>query len=199
MEFEILTNHQIQQHIETIASLRIAIFKEYPYLYDGDMQSERDYLKSYAASKNSVVILAKDKGKIVGAVTGIPLSELDKIFLMPFMEKHIPTKAQYYLGEILLLKEYRGKGNGYKLYSMFEEWVRQKGKYQKIVIAEVVRPANDPRKPKDYIPTRKFWESLGYIEHPELVFHIPYKEIGYKEKVPHSLVFSFKDLSSHPK
>jgi len=194
VNFQIVTGQQLQQHIDAIAALRISIFKEYPYLYDGDMQSEMDYLKSYSKSKNSILIIVKDQGNIVGALTGIPLAEADEMFLTPFAKNQLPIHHIFYLGEILLSKEYRGKGIGYQMYRMFEDLVRQKKQYQKIAIAEVIRNQHDPRKPKNYISVHKLWERLGYIEHPEMVMQFSYKEVDSSGKIPHSFVFSFKDL-----
>jgi len=194
MEFQVVTGHQFTQHINAIAHLRIAIFKEYPYLYDGKLADEATYLKSYAASKNTLLIIAKDQGKIVGAITGIPLAETDEIFRMPFEKYHFSVHSIFYLGEILLFKEYRGKGVGYKMYKMLEDLVRKNKQYEKIAIAEVLRDENDPRKPHNYVSVHKLWERLGFIEHPELIVQIPYKEIDSEKKVPHSLIFSFKDL-----
>lgn len=196
MEFQITTGQQFQQHINSIAGLRISIFKEYPYLYDGDIQTEMEYLKSYTKSKHSVLIIVKDKQNIIGAVTGIPLAEADEIFLTPFA-KNQSIQSIFYLGEILLLKEYRGKGIGYQMYRMFEDLVRQKTEYHKIALAEVIRCQHDPRKPKNYTSLQKFWVRLGYVEHSDMVIQANYKEIDSNWKIPHSLVYSFKDLYTH--
>ncbi|HLB52190.1 MAG TPA: GNAT family N-acetyltransferase [Chlamydiales bacterium] len=195
MEFQVVTGNLFKQYINTVANLRMSIFKEYPYLYDGSMTYEAEYLKSYAVSKNSILIIVKDKEKIVGAITGIPLMETDEMFRIPFVKHHFPVRSIFYLGEILLLKEYRGKGIGYKMYKMFEDLVRKNKQYEKIAIAEVLRDKNDPRKPENYVSVHKLWERLGYIEHSEMIMQAPYKEIGGAGKVPHSLIFSFKDLS----
>ena len=146
MELQVVTGRQFKQHINTVANLRISIFKEYPYLYDGNMASEADYLNSYSVSKNSILIMVKDKEKIVGAVTGIPLFETDEMFLTPFVKHHFSIHSIFYLGEILLLKKYRGKGIGYKMYKMFEDLVRQNKQYEKIAIAEVLRNKNRSKK-----------------------------------------------------
>ncbi|MBM3207703.1 MAG: GNAT family N-acetyltransferase [Chlamydiae bacterium] len=125
MELEIVIGHNFQKHIDTVANLRISIFREYPYLYDGNISYEADYLKSYVLSKNSILILARDKGQIVGALTGLPLLEADEMFRIVFEKNPFPIDSIFYLGEILLIKEYRGKGIGFKMYTMFEELVMQ--------------------------------------------------------------------------
>ena len=47
LEITSLKGKQILDHIDKLAQLRIAIFKEYPYLYDGNFLYEQKYLKTY--------------------------------------------------------------------------------------------------------------------------------------------------------
>lgn len=194
MKLQVIRGHQFQKYLHAVADLRMSIFREYPYLYDSDMQSELDYLKGYSTSKNSLLIIVQDQEKVVGALTGIPLGEMDKAFLPPFVKGHLPIRSIFYLGEMLLLKEYRGKKLGYKMYKTFEDLVKQTGQYKMIAIAEVIRDKNDPRKPKHYIPARKLWEKLGFVEHPEMIMQFSYKQVDSAGKVPNSLVFSFREL-----
>lgn len=44
ISISVLTGIQVTQYIEAEARLRIAIFKEYPYLYDGNLEYEMRYL-----------------------------------------------------------------------------------------------------------------------------------------------------------
>ena len=39
-----------------LARLRIAVFREWPYLYDGSADYEQRYLATYAAAPDSVII-----------------------------------------------------------------------------------------------------------------------------------------------
>jgi len=59
---------------DEIAQLRIAIFKEYPYLYEGDPAYEAGYLKKFAHTPDSLVAVATEGGRVVGAMTGLPLA-----------------------------------------------------------------------------------------------------------------------------
>lgn len=194
MEFQVVTGHRLKKYINTIASLRMAVFREYPYLYDGSMDSEEAYLKSYASSKNSILVMARDKEETVGVVAGMPLIEMDEVFQSPFEKHNVAIHSIFYLGDMLLLKEYRGRGIGSKIYKMFEDLVRKNKQYQTIAIAEILRDKNDPRQPKNYVSADKFWASLHYAKHPEIVIQIPYKEVDSAGKVPHLLVVSCKDL-----
>ena len=44
-------------NFDELADLRIQIFKEFPYLYDGDIQYEKKYMGRYLDSKSAVFIL----------------------------------------------------------------------------------------------------------------------------------------------
>ncbi|HEX2082701.1 MAG TPA: GNAT family N-acetyltransferase, partial [Xanthomonadaceae bacterium] len=48
----------VRPHLDAVARLRMAVFRDWPYLYEGDMDYERDYLSAYARSPGSVFVLA---------------------------------------------------------------------------------------------------------------------------------------------
>mgnify|MGYP006867923531 CR=1 FL=1 len=45
---EVLVGTEIEDWLDRVAQLRIEIFSSYPYLYEGDMDYERHYLRNYA-------------------------------------------------------------------------------------------------------------------------------------------------------
>jgi hypothetical protein len=65
----------VREYLDAVAALRIAVFRDWPYLYDGDRAYEREYLDAYAASPDSVFVLAFAGDDIVGASTGLPLAD----------------------------------------------------------------------------------------------------------------------------
>ena len=67
--------HQI---LEDLANLRIDVFREYPYLYEGDLEYEKKYLGRYFSAQQSYVVGVYDQGRMVGATTAILLSEEDE-------------------------------------------------------------------------------------------------------------------------
>ncbi|NBO21620.1 MAG: GNAT family N-acetyltransferase, partial [Rhodobacteraceae bacterium] len=42
-----LTGPAVAEVLDDVARLRIAVFRDWPYLYDGDLNYERRYLDSY--------------------------------------------------------------------------------------------------------------------------------------------------------
>jgi len=106
----------VEPWLDELADLRIRIFRDYPYLYDGSVEYERDYLDRYARSKQSVVVLAMEYNRLIGAATGLPLTDADPEFVAPF-ERHGPPPEQvFYFGESVLLPEYRGEGVGHRFF-----------------------------------------------------------------------------------
>ncbi|MEZ4608155.1 MAG: hypothetical protein R2865_15535 [Deinococcales bacterium] len=58
--------------IPQVAALRISIFRDFPYLYDGNEAYERSYLGRYVSAQDGLLLLVFDGDKIVGASTGLP-------------------------------------------------------------------------------------------------------------------------------
>ena len=55
---EVVTGEAIRPFIPALARLRMTVFREYPYLYDGTEAYEASYLEDYARSREAVVVLA---------------------------------------------------------------------------------------------------------------------------------------------
>ena len=69
-----LTGAALDAALDDVARLRIAVFRAWPYLYDGDLDYERRYLKAYRQSAHAVLVGAFDGADLVGAATGTPLA-----------------------------------------------------------------------------------------------------------------------------
>lgn len=61
-------------YLEDLARLRIEVFREWPYLYDGSLAYERNYLTTFARCEDNVIVIAFDNGIVVGASTGLPMT-----------------------------------------------------------------------------------------------------------------------------
>src|SRR5690242_19351414 len=48
IRIERATGAAIEGYLDVLAALRIRVFREYPYLYDGSLAYEQEYLASYA-------------------------------------------------------------------------------------------------------------------------------------------------------
>ncbi|HAB99118.1 MAG TPA: GNAT family N-acetyltransferase [Parachlamydiales bacterium] len=193
MKIKTLLGKEIIPYIPKIAELRIAIFREYPYLYEGEMSYEERYLLMYSQTSHAMLVIAEDDHRVVGAVTGLPLTESMEEIKDLFLNKHIPSERIFYLGEIVLLQEYRKKNIGYLMYQQFEKAIKEMGLYEKIALCEVVRAKNDLRKPPNYQSLNRFWERQGDLKRPDLIANFSWKEIGAAKETKKPMVFWIKD------
>lgn len=184
---------QILDYIEQLAALRIKIFREYPYLYEGNYEYEMQYLNTYVTSEEAIIVVAKDDDNIIGLSTAIPLQFETPEAQKPFLDLELPIEPFFYLGESVLLPEYRGSGI-YREYFKEREAAAVAFGCQKTTFCGVVRDANDPRRPHDYVPLDNIWRHFSYERHPELCAYYEWQEIGASERTKKPMAFWIKEL-----
>jgi len=110
-----------------LARLRMRVFHDWPYLYEGDEDYERAYLQKFAEGKGAVCVIARDGDRVVGASTASPLLESDAEFIAPFRQAGYDPARVFYLGESVLLPDYRGLGLGHRFFEGREAHARELG------------------------------------------------------------------------
>ncbi|MFM2417063.1 MAG: hypothetical protein RL385_1786 [Pseudomonadota bacterium] len=185
----------ITQVIDDLARLRIVVFREYPYLYDGTLDYERRYLASYAQCPESVVVVARDAGKVVGASTAMPLTAHGEGLVPTFAAAGIAPDSVYYFGESVLDAAYRGRGLGHAFFDHREATARDLG-YAIAAFCAVVRPSDHPRRPAGYVPHDAFWSRRGYTKRPELRASFSWRDVDESRASPKAMVFWLKELAS---
>jgi hypothetical protein len=178
---------ELKAAVHDVARLRMEVFKEHPYLYDGSLEYEMEYLGPFAASQSSMLVIAKLGDKIIGCITGTPLCEAGSDCQMPFTKAGTSTDSIFYLGEIVLLKEFRVQGIGAKMYVLFEKYVRDQKKFDQIAMCEVVREEKH-----DYFKLDTFWSKRQFVKYPKLTTQFAWKELGKEEKIFHTMVYWIK-------
>jgi GNAT superfamily N-acetyltransferase len=185
----------LERYVNELARLRIEVFREFPYLYDGGLDYEQNYLRTYIGVPDSVIVIAFDGERVIGASTGLPLeAETDEV-KKPFLEHRYDPKKIFYFGESVLDKAYRGKGLGVRFFEEREAHVRGLGRFEWTCFCAVQRPHDHPLRPKDYVPLDAFWNKRGYFKHPELNTKFSWREIGEKAETPKPMTFWLKQLS----
>ena len=194
---EIFSLHGIQcrPFLKDLANLRILVFREFPYLYEGDREYEERYLHDYFASPDSVLVIARDPdlNKIVGASTAMPLRMADPAFQSTVSNARMNPQAIYYFGESVLLREYRGNGIGHRFFDHREAVARNRG-FQTTAFCAVNRPHNHPHRPTNHHPHDEFWRKRGYTHHPEIKTCLHWREPGEPAETPHELSFWMRDF-----
>ncbi|MGZ8223216.1 MAG: GNAT family N-acetyltransferase, partial [Methylobacter sp.] len=77
----------LEQYIPELARLRIEVFRDFPYLYDGNIDYEKKYLQTYIDCPESVIVIAFDGDRVVGASTAIPMKYETDELKKPFIEQ----------------------------------------------------------------------------------------------------------------
>lgn len=185
---EILRGASILGCVEAVAGLRIQVFREFPYLYDGDLDSEKRYLRTYSQSPDSLMVLAKNADRVVGASTALPLTDADPQFQKPFEAAGFDPASIFYFGESVLLPEYRGQGTGHRFFQEREAVARTWGATWTCFCA-VDRPIDHPLRPVDFRSPESLWKKRGYEKRPELQCSFPWKVIGEAKEATHTLTF----------
>lgn len=187
-----LTGDAIGPFLDALAQLRITVFREWPYLYDGDMDYEKTYLETYSRSPESLFVLVMDGETIVGASTGIPMADETEDFKRPFEAQGYDPEGIFYFGESVLLPEYRGRGLGVRFFEEREAYARELGRFSWTCFCAVERPADHPRRPPEHVPLDAFWHRRGYAKHPELATTYTWKDLDEAEQSPKPMTFWLK-------
>jgi GNAT superfamily N-acetyltransferase len=177
-----LSRREIEAAFDDLARLRIEVFRDYPYLYEGDFDYERRYLATYMASPGAVVIAALDAGgALVGAATASPLSDHFEEFAAPFAARELDPAEFFYFGESVLKKTFRGQGVGIRFFEERERAAREAG-FSRCVFSAVVRPADHPARPVGYAPLDAFWTKRGYARIDGLSTGFSWRDVGDDEE-----------------
>ncbi len=172
-----LTASEIEGVLPALAKLRVGVFQAWPYLYQGSLAYEEDYLARYAVSPGAVVVAAFDAEDLVGAATGQPLSGEVDDFRAPFVEAGLDPAAYFYFAESVLDPAYRGKGVGHAFFDRREAHARALG-FDHAAFCAVIRDDADPRKPAGYRPLDPFWTKRGYRPVAGLTVGFDWPDLG---------------------
>lgn len=185
IRIEPLSGASLTRHLEGVAGLRIRVFRDYPYLYDGDPAYEAWYLADFAKAPGATVIAAFDGERLVGAATASPMVAQKPEFSAPLGDL---AGRLFYFGESVLLPEYRGQGLGHRFFDAREAAARRQG-FALTGFYAVIRPEGHPLKPAAYLPLAGFWQKRGYAPAEGVRAEFPWKEVGQAEETLHPMQF----------
>jgi len=185
---------KLESVFDDLAALRIAVFHDYPYLYEGNIAYEKEYLKTYSNSERSFLFAVYDGEKMVGATTCIPLKDETDEVRKPFQEADLDIERIFYFGESILLPEYRGLGLGHRFFDERESHAKHFGTYDLTCFCSVDRGENHPLKPVGYRPNDAFWLKRGYVKESSLQSFMEWPDIGEIESSAKPMIFWTKNL-----
>jgi GNAT superfamily N-acetyltransferase len=201
MKLEVVSGQAITPFIPELARLRIQVFREFPYLYDGDLDYETHYLKKFTDLPTATLVVARDGARVVGASTALPLGAAEPEIQAPFLlrglehglEHDLGVADWYYFGESVLERAYRGHGLGVQFFQFRESRARKLG-YTHATFCAVIRAEDHPARPADYAPLDAFWTRRGYVKRPELACGFSWKDVGEATETVKQMMFWTKKL-----
>ena len=174
--------------LPAVARLRIAVFRDWPYLYDGSEKYERQYLQTYARAPGAAIAVARDGGNVVGASTCVPMVHAQAEVTFCFTQAGLDPAAHLYFGESVLLAPYRGRGLGVAFFAAREAQARAVG-LPNTAFCAVQRPGDHPLRPSGDQGLAAFWTHRGYTARPDLVCRMSWQDIGEPTETEKTLMF----------
>ena len=188
-----LRGSDLEAALDEVAQLRITVFRDWPYLYDGTLDYERQYLESYRDNPGALLVGAFHEGRLVGASTSTPMEDHAPEFAAPFRDLGIPLEKILYGAESVLLRPYRGIGLGHRFIDLREAHARALGRTH-VAFCSVIRPEDHPARPAVYRTNDAFWRGRGYETLPGVVARFSWKDLGEAEETEKELQFWMREL-----
>lgn len=177
VEVRPLSGAELEAHLDDVARLRIAVFRDWPYLYDGTLEYERAYLNTYRDNPGALLVGAFDAGILVGASTSTFMEDHAEAFATPLTQIGLPAGSILYGAESVLLPAYRGQGLGHRFFDLREAHARAHGRSH-VAFCSVVRPETHPLRPETYRTNDAFWSGRGYAPLPGILAEFSWKDVG---------------------
>ncbi|RYZ58076.1 MAG: GNAT family N-acetyltransferase [Proteobacteria bacterium] len=184
-----------EPYLSDLARLRIRVFHDFPYLYEGSLAYEEHYLQTYFNAPESLVVLARDGERIVGASTAIPLHYEEESLIAAFRSKGMDAMDVMYFGESILLSEYRGQGAGKEFFKRRLQHAEEQGKKWAAFCA-VLRSDDHPLRPSHYQPLDPFWQSQGFAKAEGMIGSLRWLDLGEKDETLKPMQFWLKEVKS---
>lgn len=197
----------ILPHVPALARLRRIVFRDWPYLYDGDDAYEADYIATYARCPRAALAIAWDGNEAVGVSSCLPLLDETDNVVAPFRAAGLEPSRWFYFGESVLLQAYRGTGVGVAFFERREAHARSFGAYGHAAFCAVQRPDDHPMRPRgavgDAVPLDGFWRRRGFAPRPGLTCIMRWRDLGrdlgrdlsHMDETDHTMQFWTKDLT----
>ena len=195
LEQKFLRGAEIKPYLNDIVHLCLKTWEEYPDLYEGTWEEYSPYVTIYSEFENGIACLLLDDNKLVGVAMGLPLVQKGAEFTDPLRESGLDLDTIFYIGEVVILKEYRHTGWGTRLYQTIENWLRDEDAFHLIALITTIGENPHPMRPHNYIPADTFWKKQGFTPYPELQLTKSWRSIETHEDVEHTLMPWIKSIA----
>ncbi len=179
--------------LRALATLRMTVFRSWPYLYDGSLEYEAGYLAEFLNDDAAVLVVARLGEIPVGMATASPMLTQADAIAAPLLAAGIDLASMFYFGESVLLPQFRGLGIGHRFFDAREAAARRAGASSAAFCA-VVRDIGHPSWPEKTRDLAPFWQGRGYRLAPSLTTTMRWKDVDQIDDSDHAMNFWFKNL-----
>lgn len=196
MRIATLTGPDATPLLPALSRLRIAVFADWPYLYDGDAAQEAEYLAAFVASPRAGLVVAFDGETPVGCATCLPLADADRAIQDPFAARGWDPARFFYFGESVLLPAWRGQGTGVAFFTAREAHARAVSDCGFATFCAVRRGPDHPLRPAGATSLHGFWRKRGYAPVDGLACTMSWKQRDSAGETANTLDFWLKPLGA---
>jgi GNAT superfamily N-acetyltransferase len=198
VDYQSYSGAQIEAVLSDVADLRIRVFRDYPYLYDGNRAYEETYLQGLARNDRSLVVVARVDGAVVAAATALPLASDAEILAGidgAFARLALDARDYYYYSEIVVDAAHRSRGIAREFYRRRRDHAIELG-FHKVCFAAIEREPGVLPAPAAYFDPAPMWTAMGFVKQPGIfvTFRWPTLTPSGTQDTDHRLVFWLRDL-----
>ncbi|WOI53730.1 GNAT family N-acetyltransferase [Parvularcula sp. LCG005] len=195
MLIEVHKGTAIERLIPDLSALRVQVFAEWPYLYEGSAAQEEKYLHGFAQATDAVLVTASISDRIVGAATGCAFTEHTDARKADLSHAPFAPTKTFYCAESVLLPDWRGHGVGHAFFDAREDHAKACG-YHSSVFCAVERPSDHPLKPAGARALAPFWEGRGYRRLDGVTTTMDWRDRGDLAETVKTLTFWGRHLNT---
>ena len=195
MKVSALNNALLDDLLDDVARLRVAGFRDWPYLYEGDYTKERGLMEAYKSSAAALFLGVYEGDWLVGVSTAAPLADHKADFVEPFRAAKIDFDDVYYWAESALLPKYRNDVTALAFLDMTERHARAKG-YGKMGFCSILRPSDHPLRPPDERSLDRAWRDCGYAPVQDFTARFTWKDVDQDTETPKDMQFWIRNLDA---
>ena len=158
------SGESLAAEIGALVDFRLRYFREFPYLYVGTEEGEREHIAEYITNPTARLIITRKGEKIVGIAIGTMLFTETEILRQagePFRQLGIVPEQCYYFGEMIIVPEERSKSIGKQMLEALKNAGQEQGA-ARFCFLSVAREANDVRRPADYVDSDMIFRKFGF-------------------------------------
>ena len=198
-QLKLLTGPDLESILPFMAQQRIELFREYPYLYEGNLKEEMSYLDWFAKLRHTAVAVAYHDQQPVGFVSGTSFKDFDTHFKGScdvFQKANLKPEEYYYFAEGMVVPEHRGNSLSLNLYALIESYAKKVGYKAGCIVDE--SHDKHPLKPSDYYSPEAVFKTAKYIQSPlRIKFNWATRQVdGPAQDQEHELRYWLKKFDS---